>query len=154
MQTISRPNKKTYWLGAGAIAALLLLAGCVGCNGLVFPWSQTPDSLEHVTAASFEERVLKCDKPVLVDFYAEWCNPCKRLTPLLEEFAGEHPEVRVVKVNVDENEELVKRFGVTSMPTLLVLRGGQVTSRSMGLVPKEKLVEIVGSGAADNKGCA
>jgi thioredoxin 1 len=115
------------------------LAGCAG-----FPARQKDDSrLEHVSTASFEERVLKCDKPVLVDFYAEWCGPCKRLSPVLEGIALEHPEIRVVKVNVDDNSELAARYGVTAMPTLIVIRGGQVTSQSTGLVPKEKLKEML-----------
>jgi len=124
----------------------VLLAGCVGQNALVWPWSTTqksPESrLEHVSVATFEERVLKCEKPVLVDFYAEWCGPCKRLGPVLEDFALAHPEVRVVKVNVDENAALAARYDVKQMPSLLVLRGGQVTTRSLGVVSKEKLAEM------------
>jgi thioredoxin 1 len=151
MQTILL-SKNARSVGAGLIA-MLVLAGCVGHNGLGLPWSQTQDSrLEHVTAATFDQRVLKCDKPVLVDFYAEWCGPCKRLSPLVEEYAEEHPEVRVVKVNVDDCQELVKGYQVTGMPTLLVVRGGQVTARSTGLVPKAKLAELVGSGVVDGKG--
>lgn len=87
--------------------------------------------------------MLRCDKPVLVDFYAEWCGPCQRLGPVLEEFAAEHPEVRVVKVNVDENRDLAERYQVTSMPTLLAIRGGQVASRFTGLAPKAKLAEMM-----------
>ena len=121
----------------------MLLAGCVGHNSLVFPGRRQQESrLEHVTAATFDERVLKCEKPVIVDFYAEWCGPCKQLGPVLEDFAQEHPDIRVVKVNVDENSDLASRYGVKGMPTLLVIRGGQVTSRSVGLVTKEKLAEM------------
>jgi thioredoxin 1 len=122
---------------------LALLAGCVGRNAFVFPWSQTSDSrLEHVTAATFEERVLKCEKTVLVDFYAEWCRPCKQLGPVLEDFATEHPEIRVVKVNVDENRDLAGRYDVEKMPSLLVFRGGKVTSRNVGVYTKEYLAEM------------
>ena len=124
----------------------LVLAGCVGKNAPVWPWSPTqksPESrLEHVSVATFEDRVLKCEKTVLVDFYAEWCGPCQKLGPVLEDFALAHPEVRVVKVNVDENPDLAHRYGVDRMPSLLVLRGGQVTTRSLGVVTKEKLTEM------------
>ncbi len=141
MRTAMRLCRTALW--AAPLAAALLLAGCLGRNASIFPWSQTPESrLEHVTAANFEERVLKSEKPVLVDFYAEWCGPCKRLGPVLEDFAQQHPDIRVVQVNVDENSDLVGRYGVKAMPTLLVIRGGQVTSQSTGLVPKEKLAEM------------
>jgi thioredoxin 1 len=141
MKTTFRLCGSISCLGLCALA-LLALAGCVGRN-LVFPWTQTPDSrLEHVTTATFEDRVLKCDKPVLVDFYAEWCNPCKQLTPIVEEFAAEHPEMRVVKVNVDDNPELARRYQVNAMPTLLTIRDGIVHERSVGLVPKSKLDEM------------
>jgi thioredoxin 1 len=148
MRTVVRAYP--YVRGSG-LAMILLLTGCLGHNAIVFPWSQsqTPpgqpsheSKLEHVTTASFEDRVLKCDKPVLVDFYAEWCNPCKRLGPVLEDFAREQADVRVVKINVDENPELAKRYEVTAMPTLVSIRGGQVKSRSVGLVTKEKLKEM------------
>jgi thioredoxin 1 len=128
---------------AAALLLMIVLVGCLGRNGLFAPWSQTQDSrLEHVSAATFEERVLKCEKPVLVDFYAEWCGPCKQLGPILEDFAQEHPDVRVVKVNVDENSDLVGCYKVKAMPTLLVIRGGKVTSRSTGLVTKANLQEM------------
>jgi len=129
--------RKSFWMAPLLLA--VLLAGCAG----FFPWSQAQDSrLEHVTAATFEERVLKCDKPVLVDFYAEWCGPCKRLGPVLETFADEHPDVRVVKVNVDENADLAGFYGVKAMPTLLLIRGGKETSRNVGLITKEGLKEM------------
>jgi thioredoxin 1 len=120
---------------------LALLAGCR--NAQLFPGSQTQESrLEHVTAATFDERVLKCEKPVLVDFYAEWCGPCKKLGPLLDDFADEHPELRVVKVNVDENSDLARRYEVNGIPCLLLIRGGEVASRSVGLVTKQNLAEM------------
>ena len=121
----------------------MLLAGCMGRNAMDFPWSQTQESrLEHVSSATFDERVLKCEKPVLVDFYAEWCGPCKKLGPVLDDFAQEHPDIRVVKVNIDENPELASRYEVKSIPCLLAIRGGRVTSRSTGPVTKEYMKEM------------
>ena len=137
MRTAMRSCRNVFW--AVPLAAALLLAGCAG--GL--PWSQTQASrLEHVSSTTFDERVLKCEGPVLVDFYAEWCGPCKKLGPVLEDFAEEHPEIRVVNVNVDENPDLAGRYEVKSIPCLLVIRGGQVTSRSVGLVAKGNLVQM------------
>jgi thioredoxin 1 len=142
----------SMWL-VPALLTAAVLAGCMGRNGM-FPWSESEakDSLEHVTAATFDERVLKCDKPVLVDFYAEWCGPCRQLTPRLEEFAQEHPEVRVVKVNVDNSPELARRYGVKAMPTLLVIRDGKVAKKRMGA--DVELAELVASDSAKGKSAA
>ena len=97
MRNSIRTFRTVIWTAPFVLA--LLLAGCR--NTQFFPGSQTPESrLEHVSTATFEERVLKCEQPVLVDFYAEWCGPCKALGPVLDEFAQEHPDIRVVKVNV------------------------------------------------------
>jgi thioredoxin 1 len=137
MKNTIRSPWKAIW--ALPLLLVLFLVGCVG------PWSQVqqqPSRLEHVTTANFEERVLKCDRPVLVDFYADWCGPCQKLGPVLDDFADEHPEIRVVKVNVDENRDLVGRYGVNGFPTLLVIRDGKVTGESVGLVAKQTLVEL------------
>ncbi len=129
-----------FW--AAPLLLGLLLAGCR--NAQFFPGSPVqPSRLEHVTAATFEDRVLKCDKPVLVDFYGEQCGPCKELEPLLEDFSDEHAEIRVVQVNVGEDADLARRYGVKAMPTLLVIRSGQEASRSVGLIPKESLAQLL-----------
>ncbi len=145
MKLVMRSCQNVFWTAPLVLA--LLLAGCMGRNALVWPWSEKPASepesrLEHVSSATFAERVLKCDKPVLVDFYAEWCGPCKKLGPVLEDFAHEHPEIRVVKVNVDENLDLAGRYEVKQMPSLLVFRGGKVTTRNVGVFTKEYLAEM------------
>ena len=92
------------------------------------------------TDSSFEEEVLKSDTPVLVDFWAEWCGPCKMIGPILEELAGEFAgKLTIAKVNLDENPLSPTRFGVRSIPTLLLFKGGQVVATKVGAVPKQAL---------------
>jgi thioredoxin 1 len=147
MTTVIRSYRILSWSAPFALATLL--AGCMAHSGLVFPWSQAQDvhdsALEHVTTATFEDRVLKCETTVLVDFYGDSCEPCKKLGPVLEEFAKEHPEIRVVKVKVDGNGELASRYGVQRIPSLLVFRDKQVLSRSMGVITKEEMFKMTHS---------
>ena len=92
---------------------------------------------------NFDEFVLNSDKPVLLDFWASWCGPCRMVSPLIEEIADERTDIRVGKVNVDENPELASRFGVMSIPTLVVVKNGQVTNRSVGDRPKAQILELL-----------
>lgn len=95
-----------------------------------------------ITDANFEELVKNADKPVLVDFWAEWCGPCKMIGPLVEELATDYEGRAVVgKVNVDENPNISMEFGIRSIPTLLVFKGGQIVDRHVGTAPKDVLAK-------------
>jgi thioredoxin 1 len=94
-----------------------------------------------VTDTSFANDVLGSDKPVLVDFWAEWCGPCKMVAPVLEEIAAEHDSLRIAKLNVDDNQATARRFGVMSIPTLIVFKDGQEAKRLIGAKGKGQMVE-------------
>ena len=97
-----------------------------------------------ITAANFENEVLRSDKPVLLDFYADWCGPCKMLAPVLHEIAEESTgALKVGKVNVDEQMELAMRFQVSSIPMLVVFKGGKAVAKSVGYRPKSEIVAMV-----------
>ena len=96
-----------------------------------------------ITGANFEEEVLKSELPVLVDFWAAWCGPCRMLAPAVQQIAAEcEGKVKVGKVNVDEEPELAQRFGIMSIPTVLVFKDGKKVNQSIGLVPKDKLLAL------------
>jgi len=97
------------------------------------------DKVLTITAANFEATALAGDRTVLVDFWASWCPPCRALAPAIEALAGERADVVVGKLDVDANPEIAERYGVSSIPTVLVFRNGQLAGRSIGLVPLERL---------------
>ena len=96
-----------------------------------------------VTESSFDDQVLKSDVPVLVDFYAEWCGPCHVQAPILDELAREIETAKIVKVDVDENQQLATRYEISSIPTLLVFKNGQVVARHQGVASKEQLMTLL-----------
>lgn len=101
---------------------------------------------QHISDAQFDELVLKSDKPVLVDFYAEWCGPCKMAAPILDQLADEQSDVTIVKMNVDENSSTPSQFGVMSIPTVVLFQDGKEVDRQVGFAGKagyERMIESV-----------
>ena len=96
-----------------------------------------------ITKENFEQEVLKAAKPVMVDFWASWCGPCRMLSPIVDHLADERDDVVVGKINVDEQSELAAQFGVMSIPTVMVFRGGKVVQQSVGAQPKSALEKML-----------
>jgi thioredoxin 1 len=96
-----------------------------------------------VTTATFDEEVIQSDKPVLVDFWAEWCGPCHAVAPVLDKIADEHP-VKLVKVNIDEEQGLAQRYGVSSIPTMILFKAGEPAAAAIGAQPKGALERALG----------
>ena len=96
-----------------------------------------------VNRNNFEQEVLRSDKPVLLDFWAPWCGPCRMVLPIVEEIAGERDDIKVCKVNVDEESELAGQFGVMSIPTLVVMENGQILKQARGARPKRAILGML-----------
>ncbi len=100
-------------------------------------------SILKVSSNNFEQEVLNSEKIVLVDFYADWCGPCKIFSPILEDISNEYDSVKVVKVNIDDEIELAQHYGVTSVPTLIIIQNGKVVDRSVGAVSKLAIINMI-----------
>lgn len=100
-------------------------------------------SVLTINKGNFKEKVMEAEKPVLIDLFATWCGPCRMMTPVIEEFAKEHPEVTVGKINVDEEPELAQAFKVSSIPTLAVVKNGKITNISPGFKRKAQIEQLL-----------
>ena len=105
---------------------------------------ETNMAMIKITSDNFDKEVLQSDKPVLIDFWASWCGPCQMISPLIEEVAGEVSDVKVGKLNVDEEPELTTQFGVMSIPTLVVMDQGKVVNQSVGFIGKDEILALIG----------
>ena len=100
-------------------------------------------SAVNINLNNFSQEVLNSDKPVLLDFWAPWCGPCRMVVPMVEQIAAERPDIKVGKINIDEQFELANQFGIMSIPTLMVVKDGQIVKKAMGARPKQAILEML-----------
>lgn len=100
--------------------------------------------VKTITAENFEQEVMKCEKTVVLDFWASWCGPCRMFAPIIEKFAEDNPEVMVGKVNIDEQPALTEKFNIMSVPTLVIMRGGDIVKKNAGVISKEAIEAMLG----------
>ena len=100
-------------------------------------------SVKHIDKYNFHSEVLGSDKPVLLDFWAPWCGPCRMVSPILDEIAAERPDIKVCKINVDEEVELSSQFGVMTIPTLIVMENGKIINQAVGARPKDAILDLL-----------
>ena len=100
-------------------------------------------SVMNITKNNFQEEVINSEKPVLLDFWAEWCGPCRMMSPVVDEISEERSDIKVGKINVDEQQELAAKFGIMSIPTLVVMKDGKIINQSVGAGPKSRILAML-----------
>ena len=149
-------KKKIIWFIIFALLIVVIVVASIFINkkGLEMLGSEQTNMINEnkeeesmnvikVNDNNFEEEVLKSNIPVLVDFYADWCGPCKMLSPTVDEVAAENDDIKVVKVNVDESQEVAIKYQVMSIPTLVVIKNGNEVNRSVGVIDKEEILSMI-----------
>ena len=150
-------NKKIIWLIIFTLLVVVIIAASIFINKKSMQYvqgsnqenikkeSEEENSMNviKVTNDTFEKEVLNSNIPVLVDFYADWCGPCKMLSPTVDEVANENDDIKVVKVNVDEAQDIAIKYQVMSIPTLVVIKNGNEVNRSVGVIDKEEILSMI-----------
>lgn len=150
-------NKKIMWLIIFTLLVVVIIAASIFINkkGMQYIQGSNQENIKKeseeensmnvikVTNDTFEKEVLNSNIPVLVDFYADWCGPCKMLSPTVDEVANENDDIKVVKVNVDEAQDIAIKYQVMSIPTLVVIKNGNEVNRSVGVIDKEEILSMI-----------
>lgn len=150
-------NKKIIWLIIFTLLVVIIIAASIFINkkGMQYTQGSNQENIKKeseeensmnvikVTNDTFEKEVLNSNIPVLVDFYADWCGPCKMLSPTVDEVANENDDIKVVKVNVDEAQDIAIKYQVMSIPTLVVIKNGNEVNRSVGVIDKEEILSMI-----------
>ena len=149
-------NKKIIWLIIFTLLVVIIAASIfINKKGMQYIQGSNQENIKKeseeensmnvikVTNDTFEKEVLNSNIPVLVDFYADWCGPCKMLSPTVDEVANENDDIKVVKVNVDEAQDIAIKYQVMSIPTLVVIKNGNEVNRSVGVIDKEEILSMI-----------